>query len=119
MALIRNYEVPGTGYTIENAYHVIGDIRLDKRTHSIPVGQNSLDPLNGNPGYSALIFIHVFASKQSRDDQMKPIGFINNAIPEINIPLKFSYIPENLDNILTQAYNHLKTTEYYQNSLED
>jgi len=119
MALVRDFEVPNTGLTIPNSYHIISDVKLDKRTYSIPVGANSKDPLNGEPGYIGQIFIHVFASKESRDQGMKPIAFINAAMPEFNdINFRFAYDPDSVDTLLTQAYDHLKQTNFYKDSVE-
>lgn len=119
MALIKDFEIPNTGLVVSNAYHIVGDVRLDKRTFEIPVGQNSNDPLNGQPGYVGQIFMNIFSSKESREQGLKPIAFLNAAIPEIDINFKFAYDPESSDSLLTQAYNHLKTTDYYKNSIED
>jgi len=119
MALIKDFESPNTGLIVKNAYHVIGDVQIAKRTCPINVGKNSNDPLNGSPGYVASIFIHIFSSKEARDNQKSPIQYINSAMPEhSSINLKFSYDPESSDSMLTQAYNHLKTTEYYKDSVE-
>lgn len=120
MALIKDFEMKDTGLTIPNAYHVIGDVQLIKRTYEIPVGANTTDPLNGQPGYWGLIFVHIFASKQARDNGSKPVAYINSAMPEMSdLNFKFVYDPESSDSLLTQAYNHLKALDYYQNCIED
>ena len=119
MALVKDFEIPNTGLKVPNAYHVIGDVKLDKRTFSIPVGPNSTDPLKGGPGYIGQIFIQVFSSKESRDQELRPIAFLNAAMPEVDINLGFAYDPTSSDSLLTQAYNHLKTTDYYKDSIED
>ena len=36
MALIREYEIPSTGLTAPNAYHVIKKVTTEKRLHDIP-----------------------------------------------------------------------------------
>lgn len=118
MALIKDFEIPNTGLVVSNAYHVIGDVRIDKRISKIPIGPNSDDPLSGEPGYIGQIFMNVFSSKESREQGLKPIAFLNAAMPEIDINFKFSYKPESSDSLLTQAYDHLKTTEYYKDSIE-
>ena len=71
------------------------------------------------PGYIGQIFIQVFSSKESRENGLKPIAFLNAAMPEIDINFKFAYNPESSDSVLTQAYDYLKTTEYYKDSIED
>ena len=32
MALIRDYELPGTGLVVPNAYHVVTNVKVEKRT---------------------------------------------------------------------------------------
>lgn len=117
MAFLRDFESPSTGLLVKNAYHVIGDIRLNKRTNSINVSENSNDPLKGLPGYTGLIFIHVFGSKKARDDGMKPVFYINDAMPEHGgLNLRFAYDPESSEDILTQAYNYLSSLDYYKDA---
>ena len=119
MALVKDFEILNTGLKVPNAYHVIGDVRLDKRISSIPVSKNSNDPLKGEPGYIGQIFIHIFSSKESRTQGLNPIAFLNAAMPEIDLNFRFAYDPTSADSLLTQAYTYLKSTEYYKNSTED
>lgn len=118
MALIKSFEIPNTGLTVPNSYHIISDIKLDKRTTSIHVSENSNDPLQGNVGYVATIFMQVYGSKDARDQGMKPISYLNAAMPELDINFRFAYDPTSSDSLLTQAYNHLKTTDYYEDAVE-
>lgn len=119
MALIKSFEIPNTGLTVPNSYHIISDIKLDKRTSPIPVGPNSNDPLQGGVGYVGIIYIQVYGSKDARDQGMKPICYLNAAMPELDFNFKFAYDPTSSDSLLIQAYNHLKTTDYYKNVDED
>ena len=81
MALIRDFELPGTGYVVNGAYHVIVNVKTEKRLQDYP------DPVEREvedrgpevywkAGYIGRIGIQVFASKDARDDGMKPIGAI-------------------------------------------
>lgn len=120
MAFLKDFESPSTGLVVKDAYHVIGDVKLSKRTNSINVAENSNDPLGGSPGYIGLIFIHVFSSKNARDEGKQPVFYINDAMPEHSqLNLKFIYDPESVDNLLTQAYNYLNTSDYYQDAIKD
>ena len=118
MALMKSFEIPNTGLTLPSTYHIISDVKLDKRTTSIPVSPNSDDPLGGDAGYLGIIFIQVFGSKEAREQGLKPIYQLNAAMPEIDINFRFAYDPTSSDNLLTQAYNHLKTTDYYKDAQE-
>ena len=31
MALLKNFEIPGTGVVVDNAYHVVVNVRTEKR----------------------------------------------------------------------------------------
>jgi len=119
MALIRDFELPNSGATIPNAYHVISEVQVHKRIVPFPEVNHSVDPLKGQTGYVGVIFIQVFGSKQARDDQKKPIAFLNDALPEKPCVLKFVFDPESSDSSLTQAYKFLKTTAYYAVATED
>lgn len=115
---MRSFEIPNTGLSLPSTYHIISDVKLDKRTTSVPVGPNSDDPLGGGSGYVGIIFMQVFASKEARDQGLKPIYQLNAAMPELDINFRFAYDPTIPDSLLTQAYNHLKTTEYYKDAQE-
>jgi len=114
MALINKYEINETGFSVENAYHVVSDVQVDKKFNYIVEAQQN----QNKSGYRATIYVQVFISKEARDNNKKPIGYINRAMPEIKFSLRFMYDPESSDSLLTQAYNHLKTTDYYKNAQE-
>ena len=44
MALIRDYEIPGTGVTVSNAYHVVTKVSVEKRTSDIEGPKDSARP---------------------------------------------------------------------------
>ena len=80
-------------------------------------------------GYTSRIAVSVFASKEARDGGKDPIavlGYHTDRIePNIQLGTKgmdakiiFKVNTESEDSILTQAYNYLKTTDYYSSSLD-
>lgn len=142
MALLRNYEIPGTGVEIPNAYHVVTNIRVEKRTADIPPPPDNSQP-NGltkgfqteetavywKAGYIAEIAVTIWKDKEARESNAKPIGFIgvNPSDNQYGVSIgtegmdhkcKF-FIDTNspLDH-MAQAYNHLKTTDYYFDAVE-
>ena len=140
MALLRDYELPGTGLTVANAYHVITSVAVEKRVADIP-----LPPDNGRSsgvtagdrgpevywkaGYIGRIAVTVWKDEAARANNASPLGFIgvnptdNQYHASIGTPgmdhiCKFFIDVSSPDNHITQAYNHLKTTSYYQESVE-
>lgn len=80
-------------------------------------------------GYTSRIAISVYASKDARDEGKSPIavlGYHTNRIePNVQLGTKgldakiiFKANMDSGDNIFTQAYNYLKTTDYYSSSLD-
>ena len=143
MALIKDYELAGTGLTVPNAYHVVTNVSIEKRTADIPPPPDTSRP-NGltfrddSPGtevywaagYVATISVTVWKDKAARDSDARPIGFVGvNAGDNkygINIGTQgmdhycrfMLEVPSELNHI-EQAYRHLLTTDYYSGSLED
>lgn len=143
MALIRDFELPNTGVTVNNAYHLIVNVTTEKRLVDVPVppdsshptgltdGGHTGDPVYWKAGYVARIALEVYASKEARDEGKTPIGMIGVnptdamhpdiktvVTPGKDFKVMFFVDPESPDSILTQAYNHLKTTEYYKDAEE-
>lgn len=142
MALVRDFEIPNTGVTVNDAYHLIVNVTTEKRLHDIPPPPDSStksgltqtdqgDSLYWKAGYVGRITLEVYASKEARDTGKTPIGGIGiNPTDVMHPELKtvctpgkdfkvlFFIDPDSSDSILTQAYNHLKTTEYYKNAEE-
>ena len=142
MALIRDYELPGTGLTIPNTYHVVTNVRVEKRMKDIPA---PIDPTRPNgltfganqignevywaAGYTAEIAVTVWKDKEARDVGANPIGFIGTnpsdnkhgvSIGTAGMDHKCKFmleVPSELDH-MAQAYRHLLTTDYYSGSLE-
>ena len=142
MALIRDYELPGTGVVISNAYHVVTNVRVEKRPADLPPPVDSSRPngftardtsagteLYWKAGYIGEIAVTVWKDKSARDNGAKPIGFIGTnpsdnqygvSIGTAGMDHKckfFLEVPSELNHI-EQAYKHLLTTEYYSGSVE-
>ena len=142
MALIRDYELPGTGVTVANAYHVVTKVDVEKRTQDIPAPPDPSRPggftaghqevgkeLFWKAGYIGTISITIWKDAQSRNDGLQPLGFLgmhpsdNKYGAKLSQDVKnhqprFFIVVESEDNYVTQAYAYLKTTEYYSNSTE-
>lgn len=143
MALIRDFEIPGTGVTVNDAYHVIVNLSTEKRLQDVPSppdrnhptgftdGGQSGDPVYWKAGYVGRITLEVYASKEARDSGKNPIGAVGvNPTDVMHSELKtvctpgkdfqvlFFIDPDSSDNLITQAYNHLKSTEYYSQAIE-
>jgi hypothetical protein len=142
MALIKDYELPGTGLVVSNAYHVVTNVSIEKRTADValppdptrPNGLTFADRGNGtevywSAGYVATISLTVWKDRDARDNDARPIGFIGvNAADNkygVNIGTQgmdhycrfMLEVPSSLNHI-EQAYRHLLTTEYYSGSVE-
>jgi hypothetical protein len=139
MALVRDFEIPGTGVTVDDAYHVIVNVKTEKRLQDIPPPPDSSreDGLTAGDrgpevywkaGYIGWISILVYASQEARTDGKKAIGAFGATPTEVGVnglytdgtafDIKFMIDPDSPDSILTQAYNHLKSTEYYSEAQE-
>jgi len=143
MALIRDYELPGTGLVVPNAYHVVTNVKIEKRAIDLPGPPDTSRP-NGvtansqeigkevywKAGYIGEIAVTIWKDKAARESGAKPVGFIGLNPSDnqygVNIGTEgmdhhckfFLEVPSEL-NHLEQAYRHLLTTEYYIGSEED
>lgn len=144
MALIRDFEVPETGLVVPNAYHLIVNVATEKRLNDIkpPVDSGRESGLSERDdddesqwvywkkGYVGRITIEVYTSRDARDAGKKPVGAIGLNPTEVQSPdldtvsnpkdfkIEFFINPASEDSILTQAYAHLKGTEYYRDAQE-
>jgi hypothetical protein len=138
MALQRNYTIPNTSLIINDAYHIISDIDVQKRN------VDDMGPVKGNGefnieldrasdyvywkrGYTCRVKVDVYVSKEARDTAKKPIATLgvrdiklqeNLATQGMDERIVFYSDTDNSDNILTQAYNHLKSTDYYKDAID-
>ena len=143
MAMIKDYEIPGTGVVVPNAYHVITNVDVEKRVADIPPPPDSSrsDGITGGghpegtevhwkKGYVGKIAITIWKDKEARDNGVRPVGYLgvdptDNAHEasisgdDIDHVCKFMLDIDSPDNEITQAYNHLKTTDYYKESFVD
>ena len=89
MALVRNFEIPGTGVTVNDAYHVIVNVTTEKRLQDLknPAdlshpsgltngGNDDRELIDWKAGYIGRITLEVYASKTARDEGKTPIGGI-------------------------------------------
>jgi hypothetical protein len=140
MALIRDYELPGTGLVVPNAYHVVTKVDVEKRMHDIqgPPDKSRPNGITENSqqegmevywkaGYIGTIAVTIWKDAESRASGSKPIGFIgdNPSHNEHGVSIgtegmdhksKFFIDANSTMSHLEQAYNHLLTTAYYSGS---
>ena len=143
MALIKDYELPGTGVVIPNSYHVVTNVAIEKRTSNVPAppdptrpdgvtfGANQIgNEVYWKAGYVAEASVTIWKDKAAIEADAKPIGFIGRNPSDnkygVSIGTEgmdhhcrfFLQVPSELNHI-EQAYKHLLTTDYYSGSLED
>lgn len=138
MALTRDYEIPGTGVVVSNAYHVVTNVKVEKRIADFkpPPDSSRKDKVTANfydnknevdwkAGYIGDIAITIWKDKASRDSNAKPIGFVgldssDNNYHTLNSnnneKYKFFIDINSPKNEIEQAYDHLMTLDYYKNS---
>lgn len=143
MALIRDYEIHGTGFTVPSAYHVVTNVKVEKRMHDIPappdpsrpdgLTEGSQDPEKAvywKKGYIGHIVVTIWASKEAREEGKKPIGFMgaeptetefegNIGTPGMDHKCLFFLDVNNGIDYTTQAYEYLRTLDYYQDAVVD
>ena len=144
MALIQPYEIPGTGLSAPNAYFVVTDVKVHKRMHDLKTPVDTSDPTGytngGNweegtevhwkKGYVGNIYLTIWASKEARENDQKPIGMAGVGAAEVEADLHIGtegldhrcvmFIDVNSpDNYVTQAYAYLKTLDYFADATED
>lgn len=141
MALIRDYEIPGTGVVIPNAYHVVTKVDVEKRTHNValPVDNSTSNKITEGAyvgpevywkaGYIGKIAVTVWKDAATREANLRPLGFLgvnptDNALGAaigtegMDHHCRFFIDIHSDDNEITQAYKHLKTTDYYKDAAE-
>lgn len=134
MALIRDFEIPNTGFVVFNAYHLINVIKQEKRMVDTPLPADSTRPdgLTQDPGradvdykagYVASISLDVYTSQEARETGKYPIGAVSSSPTEVRFnghvtqightELMFLIDMQSDLSVTDQAYNHLKANEYY------
>lgn len=142
MALLKDYELPGTGLVVPNAYHVVTSVNVEKRMADTQAPPDPTRPdgltmgfqteetkVYWKSGYMAKVAVTIWKDKAARDIDAKPIGFIGTnpsdnqhgvSIGTAGMDHKCVFmleVPSELDH-MAQAYRHLLTTDYYSGSLE-
>ena len=140
MALIRDYEIPGTGVVVPNAYHVVTRVDVEKRTHDVPRPPDTSMPdgltaghkgpeVYWKAGYIGKIAVTVWKDAAARETNARPIGFLgvdptDNKLgaaigtPGMDHQCKFLIDVNSPDSDIVQAYRHLKTIDYYKDAVE-
>lgn len=132
MALIKSYEL-ATGIVAESAYHVVSDVI----THKIPTDMP--DPAGARPdnapdwawkkGYYGRVCVQVFYNKAARDAGKLPIAQIGVYPTDMTADLRSEFKSEtnlhmtidinSTKSVIEQAYDFLKTTNYYSDAVEE
>lgn len=132
MALIKQYEL-ANGIVAEEAYHVVSDVITHKIPTDIP------DPGGARPdnapdhvwkkGYYGRICVQVFYNKAARDAGKLPIAHMGVYPTDLAADLRVEFRSEtnltmSIDitssaSVIDQAYQFLKSTQYYSDAIED
>jgi hypothetical protein len=99
--------------------------------NAIPTGSfevdRTADGVYWENGYTAQIQVEIYANKAARDSAKNPIGKIGINTTEISPQvatkgmdgkIMFRANVASEDNILSQAYTYLKSTDYYSGSID-
>jgi hypothetical protein len=122
MALISDYEIPGTGVVVPNAYHVITHLDVEKRVTASaePPSNYSANKPNDDSkwvaGYYGRIVVQVWKDAEHKANGGQMLGVIN-ANNKVN-PV-FMVDPSSGMPYLEQAYAHLMRTDYYKDAVPD
>lgn len=121
MALINDYEIPGTGVIVPNAYHVVVHLDVEKRVtdSAEPPSNYSVNRPNAENqwvvGYYGRIVVSVWKDEAQKASGGQPLGVIN---ANNNVNPVFLIDTASTDAYLAQAYKHLLITDYYKDALE-
>jgi len=132
MAFIKEYKL-NNGLSAPNAYHVIVKVDTLKRVCDDPDPDN-IRPRNTpnyawKSGYYGRMSVAVYASKEARENGSVPIGmkcvyptgtpygYLGpiETIEELNFDMNINSPLSDVE----QAYQHLKTLDYYKDAVED
>jgi len=140
MALIKDFEILGTGLVVSNAYHVVTKVDIEKRLQDVPgpVDESRPDGITAGSqeegkevywkaGYVGTIAISVWKDKEARDNGSNAIGYVGAqasekkygvdvATPGSDVEIRFFLDMESTASHIEQAYTHLLTTPYYSGS---
>jgi len=146
MALIKDYELQGTGVVVPDAYHVITDIKVKKRTQEVALPPDSSTPsgltndgvreegdleVYWAAGYTCTVWVTIWKDKAARAAGSNPIGFAGENATEVDAELSIGtpgldhrcvFMLDTSDSApsdLVQGYNHLKSLDFYEGCTED
>lgn len=140
MALLRDYELMGTGVIVPNAYHVVTKVDVEKRMKDIEGPKDTSRPdqrtanhqlpgqeIHWKAGYIGKIAITVWKDEAARQAGNTPLGFLGvNPTDNIHYGIGSVYGDNSCQffidinspkNNIEQAYDHLLTTPYYSGSV--
>ena len=132
MGIIKAFEL-NNGLTASTAYHVIVKVDTIKRVVD-EVDTAQMRPKNApnhawKAGYYGKICVATYASKEARDEGKIPI--VMKAVYPTEIPygydgkmetdslLTFEIDVTSTQSTIDQAYNHLKTLDYYKDGIDN
>lgn len=117
MALIKDFEIPGSGYTVPGAYHVVTRVEVTKSLGDLtmlgPDGQETT-----RPAYTGQMSLSVWANKEARTSGSSPVGSIYGGPGDEDVT-RFNVDMASTKTFVEQAYDHLKTTEAYKDATAD
>jgi hypothetical protein len=132
MAFIKRHEL-ANGIIAEDAYHVVSDVITHKIPSDIP------DPQGARPdtapdwvwkkGYYGRVCVQIYYNKAARDAGKMPIAQVGVYPTDMPADLRVEFKSEtnlhmtiDIDsskNVIEQAYDFLKTTNYYSGAVEE
>jgi hypothetical protein len=132
MALIKRYEL-ANGIDADSAYHVISQVITHKIPTDIP-DPGGVRPANcpdwqWKKGYYGRVCVQVFYNKAARDAGKLPIAHIGVYPTDVPADMRvetksetnfwMSIDMESTKTVVEQAYDFLKTLNYYSDAVED
>ena len=132
MGIIKTFEL-NSGLTASTAYHVIVKVDTIKRVVD-ETDTEQMRPKNApnhawKAGYYGKISVATYASKEARDAGKVPIAM--KAVYPTDVPygydgrmetdslLTFEIDVTSTQSVIEQAYNHLKTLDYYKDGIDN
>ena len=132
MAFIKRHEL-ANGIIAEDAYHVVSDVITHKIPSDIP------DPAGARPdnapdwtwkkGYYGRVCVQIYYNKAARDAGKMPIAQVGVYPTDMPADLRVEFKSEtnlhmtidinSTKNVIEQAYDFLKTTNYYSSAVEE
>jgi hypothetical protein len=132
MALIKRYEL-ANGIDADSAYHVISQVITHKIPTDIP-DPGGVRPANcpdwqWKKGYYGRVCVQVFYNKAARDAGKLPIAHIGVYPTDVPADMRVETKSEtnfwmsidmaSTKTVVEQAYDFLKTLNYYSDAVED